>query len=220
MDTQKRCILIGAGDFQSDSTIEYNEQTDTVIAVDGGLLYCGMLKIEPDILIGDFDSVDEDMRKAVTIIELSYPEKVIRLKPEKDDTDMLVAIKWGLAAGFHEFHIYGGLGGRLDHSLANISCLLYLKHHQAEGYLFDKNNVIMVLADEEKSFQSTMEGTLSLFSMEAESIVTIENMKYPLSYYPVKNDFPIGISNEFITGKKANIRVHKGSVVILIDMQP
>ncbi|HKM34128.1 MAG TPA: thiamine diphosphokinase [Lachnospiraceae bacterium] len=219
MDTKKKCFIIGAGDLNIDTIPDYNEQTDTVIAVDGGLLYCGLLSMEPDIIIGDFDSVDEEMAKAILLIEKEYPEKVIRLKPEKDDTDMLVALKWGLARGFLSFHIYGGLGGRLDHSIANIQCLLYLKHQHAEGYLFDCKGMVMVVSKEEKSFQPTMAGYLSLFSLEAESVVSIENMKYPLSSYHVTNDYPIGISNQFIPGKGAVISVVTGTVAIIINWE-
>lgn len=219
MDTKKKCIIIGAGDFNADTIPDYNEQTDTVIAVDGGLLYCGLLSMEPDIIIGDFDSVDEDMAKAVLLIEKEYPEKVIRLKPEKDDTDMLVALKWGLARGFLSFHIYGGLGGRLDHTIANIQCLLYLKHQHAEGYLFESDGIVMIVSDEQKRFQPTMAGYLSLFSLEKESVVSIENMKYPLSSYHVTNDYPIGISNQFIPGKNAVITVSSGAVAIIIKWE-
>lgn len=217
--TPKKCIIIGAGDFNVDSIPDYNEQTDTVIAVDGGLLYCGLLNIEPKIIIGDFDSVDEEMSKAVHLIEQEYPEKVIRLRPEKDDTDMLVALKWGLAKGFSSFYIYGGLGGRLDHTIANIQCLLYLKHQNAEGYLFECDGMIMVASEEQKKFQPTMAGYLSLFSLEHESVVSIENMKYPLSSYHVTNDYPIGISNQFIPGKSAVITVSKGAVAIIVKWE-
>lgn len=219
MDTGKKCIVIAAGDLNIDMIPDYNEQTDTVIAVDGGLLYCGLLNIEPNIIIGDFDSIDEEMTKAVVLIEQKYPEKVIRLKPEKDDTDMLVALKWGLARGFVSFHIYGGLGGRLDHTIANIQCLLYLKNQHAEGFLFESDGIVMVAMDEEKRFQPSMDGYLSLFSLEKKSIVSIDGMKYPLSSYHLTNDYPIGISNQFIPGRNAVISVLSGAVVIMIKWE-
>lgn len=214
---EKKCIVIGAGDFTLDSIPDYNPKTDIVIAVDGGLLYCGLAELEPDVIIGDFDSLDEKTADAVRLIEKKYPEKVLRLKPEKDDTDMLVALKWGLAKGIRTFLIYGGLGGRLDHSLANIQCLLFLKRQGAEGYLFSGDGMALVAQEEEKRFQPTIKGFLSLFSLEKEAIVSIENMKYPLDHYPVTNDYPIGISNEFLPGMGGVITVHSGAVVILLD---
>lgn len=220
MEQKRKCIVIGAGDIAIGEIPDYNEETDTVIAVDGGLMYCGLLQLEPDVIIGDFDSVDEPTGEAIRLIETEYPEKVIRLKPEKDDTDMLVALKWGLAAGFRTFQIYGGLGGRLDHSLANIQCLLYLEHQGATGYLFEGDGMVLVAeANTEpvvKKFQPSMEGYLSLFSLEKESVVSIENMKFPLSCHKVTNDYPIGISNEFLPGESGAITVHSGAVVLMI----
>ena len=217
---KNRCIVIGAGDFTISALSDYNEQTDLIIAVDGGLLYCGLLNLEPDIIIGDFDSVDEELMEAIRIIEEQYPEKILRLKPEKDDTDMLVALKWGLAKGIRSFQIYGGTGGRLDHTLANIQCLLYLKHQHAEGFLFDEDGCILIAeagaTEEVKNFQPSMEGFLSLFSLERKSVVSIKNMKYPLDRYTVTNDYPIGISNEFIPGNGGSVTVHSGAVVILL----
>ena len=212
-----KCFIIGAGDFAVTQLPDYNEETDTLIAVDGGIFYCGLLSIEPDVIIGDFDSVDEEMATAIALIETNYPEKVLRLKPEKDDTDMLVALKWGLAKGFTSFRIYGGLGGRLDHTLANIQCLLYLKNNGADGYLLEADGMIMVSATGDvRHFQPSMEGYLSLFSLEKESVVSIENMKYPLSSYTVTNDFPIGISNEFLPGLGGTVTVHSGAVAMLL----
>ncbi len=216
-DITSRAIVIGAGDLTISVLPDFKEDTDTVIAVDGGLLYCGLLGLEPDVIIGDFDSVDEKLAESIRIIEEQYPEKVLKLKSEKDDTDMLVALKWGLAKGIRSFHIYGGAGGRLDHTIANIQCLLYLKNQGAEGYLFDENGMILVALEETKTFQPSMEGYLSLFSLEKESIVSIENMKYPLSSYKVPNDYPIGISNEFIPEKSGRVTVHSGAVVMILN---
>lgn len=90
-----KCIVIGAGDLTL-GNIAVGEE-DFVIAVDGGLGYCGVLEVEPDLLIGDFDSVSEEEEKAVRLLEQEIPDRVIRLAREKDDTDMLAALKEGLA---------------------------------------------------------------------------------------------------------------------------
>ena len=130
---------------------------------------------------------------------------------------MLAAIKLALDKGFTEFRIYGGTGGRFDHTLANIQCLLYLKHHNATGYLVDGTGMILVLQNEAVHFNKNLEGYLSLFSLGREAKgVTIEGMKYPLSHYTMTNDFPIGISNEFI-GQEATISVEDGELVCMLQ---
>lgn len=213
--SEKCCIVIGAGDLTIGNITRGEE--DLVIAVDGGLSYCSVLGLEPDILIGDFDSVNEKEREAIDILKEQVPDRVIELQPEKDDTDMLAALKLGLEWGFRSFRIYAGTGGRLEHTLANIQCLLYLKNQGAQGYLCDATSMVFVMKDEEVRFQPGMEGYLSLFSLGREAKgVSIRGMKYPLDHYTMKNDFPIGISNEF-TGEHGIITVEDGELVGVIQ---
>ena len=210
-----KCILIGAGDLTvSEITVQ---EGDYVIALDGGIGYCDFLQVEPDLIIGDFDSVTEGELAAIEAIEKAAPDKILRLKPEKDDTDMLYAMKYALAMGYSEFRIYAGTGGRFDHTLANIQCLLYLKNHDACGYLMDGNGMILVIKNEKISFRENMEGYLSLFSLcERSEGVTIQGFKYELENAVITNDFPIGISNEFI-GKQGSISVENGELCCMIS---
>lgn len=210
----KRCIIVAAGDMTV-SEIPAREE-DLVIAVDGGLDYCSLLGVEPDLVLGDFDSVGEDRAGQIAFWEKQCPERVIRLQCEKDDTDTLMAIKVALERGCDHFLIYGATGGRLEHTIANIQSLLYLKHHGAVGYLMDGTGMIFVLEDEEVRFQASMEGYLSLFALGKEAAgVDISGMKYPLSDALITNDFPIGISNEF-TGQEAAVRVRSGQLLGIV----
>ncbi len=208
------CILIGAGDLTV-SQIPVKEG-DLCIAVDGGYEYCSLLEIEPDYVLGDFDSVGESQLEKLEELEAHEDGRIIRLPREKNDTDMLAAIRLGLEKGYRDFRIYGGNGGRLEHTLANIQCLLYLKEQDAVGYMMDGTGMILVAREESISFRENMEGYLSLFSLGDRAVVSIEHMKYPLDKYTVANSFPIGISNEFI-GEKGCITVHEGSVVVVVS---
>ena len=209
------CILIGAGDLTvSEIPIEEN---DLCIAVDGGYEYCKLLEIIPDYILGDFDSIGEKEAENVVGIAETEEDKVIVLPVEKDDTDMLAALKLGLSQGYQSFRIYGGMGGRIEHTIANIQCLLYLKEHDAVGYLMDGTGMILVAKEEEISFQDSMEGYMSLFSMGDKAVVSIEKMKYSLDEHEITNSFPIGISNEFIYGSKGKVTVHQGAVVIIVS---
>ncbi len=210
-----RCIIIGAGDLTV-GEIPMKEE-DLVIAVDGGLSYCSVLALEPDYVIGDFDSITEKEREVVEVLKREIPDRIVELSVEKDDTDMLAALKLGLSLGYRDFRIYAGCGGRFDHTLANIQCLLYLKNHDAVGYLMDGEGMILVLQNESVEFSPDLEGYLSLFSLGKEAKgVHIRGMKYPLTDYTMRNDFPIGISNEFI-GEKSFIGVEDGELVCMIQ---
>lgn len=213
---QKCCYVIGAGDLTV-SEISTGED-DLVIAVDGGIAYCGLLGVQPDLLIGDFDSVSEEEENAIKELEQEMSDRVIRLDPVKDETDMLRALEIGLQKGYTSFRIYGGMGGRLEHTIANIQCLLYLKNQGAEGFLCDGSSMIFVMKNEEVRFRKDMAGYLSLFTLGKEAKgVTIQGMKYPLDRYTIKNDFPIGVSNEFI-GEEGLVRVEDGELVGIIQL--
>ena len=106
---QKICYIIGAGECSR--LLLPLKKEDFVIAVDGGYEYVKDGRV--DLAIGDFDSLHY-------IPECK--EKVV-LQPEKDDTDTLSGIKEGLKRGYRYFYLYGGLGGRVDHSYANVQCL-------------------------------------------------------------------------------------------------
>lgn len=211
----KKCIVIGAGDLTV-GQVSVGEE-DLVIAVDGGINYCSVLEIEPDILLGDFDSVNEAQREAIMQMKEEAPERVVVLKPEKDDTDMLAALRLGMEKGYDYFLIYGGCGGRVEHTIANIQCLLFLKNRGAVGYLMDGSGMMFVMKNEEIKLRENLEGYFSLFCLGKEAKgVTIQGMKYELTDYCMTNDFPIGVSNEFI-GKEATVSVADGELLGIVN---
>ena len=119
------CFIIGAGSFYG-LPVPVRD-TDTVIAADGGWRVCRELSLTPSLLVADFDSLD-------TVPEFGH---ILRLPVEKDDTDMIRAVKEGFARGETEFHLLGGMGGRrTDHTLANMQTLAYIARHGGRGWLY------------------------------------------------------------------------------------
>lgn len=209
------CVVISAGDF-TPVDIKIKED-DYCIAVDGGYLYCKMLGIEPNLIVGDMDSIDESVVQDIETIKAAEPERVIILNPEKDDTDTMAALRIGLEKGFQSFHIYGAMGGRLEHTIANIQALSFLKNQGAKGYVMDANVMMTVIKDETVKFNRNMEGYMSLFSLgERAEGVSIAGMKYLLDKATVTNDYPIGTSNEFI-GEEGQVTVEKGMLLLIIS---
>lgn len=205
------CYLVGAGEFQKEF-FSYKEG-ELLIAVDGGYAPLKELGIKPHIAIGDFDSLKE---RGISREEMEKEGFTIKsLSCEKDETDVFSALSYGLDLGKKEFHIYGGLGGRLDHTIANIQCLNYLKSQGAFGYLYGIKNILTVVEEESLSFQREAEGFFSLFAMdERVKEVTLEGVKYPLSNALLTNEYPVGVSNEFI-GEKAVITIGKGRALLI-----
>ena len=207
------CILIGAGEFNVDP--QRVDKDAYIIAVDGGIDYCRLYSINPDLYLGDYDSLSEAGRTFLFHIRENYPEKVISLPKEKDDTDMLAAIKEGMNRGMLTFQIFGGLGKRLEHTIANIQCLIYLKSKGARGELIDKGIRISVIRNESICFERKKKGYLSCFCMGAEaSGVSIHGMKYKLNDVILTDSYPIGISNEFI-GEESEIEAKEGLLLII-----
>ena len=119
----KRCFIFAAGTFCG-LRERPGDPGDLVIAADAGFRICRKLGITPDLLMGDFDSMEAPKDFA----------HLIRAPVEKDDTDTMLAVKEGLRQGCTDFLLYGGTGGeRLDHTLANFQALLYLRRHGAHS---------------------------------------------------------------------------------------
>ena len=172
----KRCFIFAAGTYYG---LRERPQTgDLVLAADAGYLACRQAGITPDLLLGDFDSMDQP----------ADFDHVRRGPVEKDDTDTMLAVKTGLEQGCGEFYIYGGTGGRrLDHTLANLQTLLYLRRHGARGYLYDNDFVWTAVENETITVEQTVEwGLLSVFCLGAPaSGIDEKGVQYPLPRLPL-----------------------------------
>lgn len=206
MDTPV-CYIFGAGEF-SPCEITLTDE-DLVIAADGGYDHLIRMGLRADIALGDFDSVTSNEIWEDTICEkYTYP-------PEKDDTDMMLAIKLGLTKGFQNFAIYGGLGGRLDHTLANIQALSYLASKGAQAILFHEDYELTVIQNSSFILSKDITGYVTILSLSDKSEnVSIKGLKYELEGATLSNTFPLGVSNE-ATGKKGIISVENGTLLIL-----
>jgi len=196
--------IMGAGEFCGFFTRPLPH--DLVIAADGGYATCQKEGIMPDLVLGDFDSLGAVPEHPNTFI----------VPVEKDDTDMMLAMKKGLSMGHREFHLYGGTGGRLDHTLANLQSLLYLARHGARGWLYDKNARYTVLENGILTLPAQDDGILSVFAMDGKTEgVTITGAKYPLSDGILTPDFPLGVSNHFV-GQAVTVTAQKGALLICV----
>ncbi len=214
-----KCIIVSAGDFVP---VDLNiEEGDYCIACDAGFFYLEKMGILPDLIVGDFDStaeMGEHFLRSIEEIKENDPDRVISLQVHKDDTDTLTAVKIGLEKGFKKFFLYGALGGeRLGHTLANLQTLLFIKNYGATGYIMEDKQMVLVAKDETIKFHKGMTGMLSIFAMgdKAEGVYE-KGLMYSLDDATVTNDFPIGVSNEFIIDEEAVITVRHGTLLILI----
>ncbi|MDO4438077.1 MAG: thiamine diphosphokinase [Eubacteriales bacterium] len=199
------------------------DEEDLVIAADGGLKYLDKLGIIPDIVVGDFDSEDEDDGEALIRKmkeQSNSPDSCekIKLLSVKDRSDSAEAILEGKSRGYKIFYLYGCTGGRLDHTLASIQDIAALSMDGMEGYIFDKNAALTVITDSSISFPAFYRGMVSVFSYTEEcSKVRESGLKYIVAGKKLDNRFPLGLSNEF-TGMEARISVGSGSLLIYFEL--
>ena len=144
------CYIIGAGDWYG-YPLEIEEQ-DYVIAVDGGYNTLQRLGIKPDIIIGDFDSMEGEC----------CGENIVRLNPIKDETDLLYSISYGEDMGYKDFYIFGGTGGkRISHTIANIQAIS--GKTQLHCYLFDREEVLFIIKEKKYILKKNQRGICLYF---------------------------------------------------------
>lgn len=201
---EKTCVIFGAGEVYSPR--KKLGRDALIIAADGGYYKAVEAGYTPDAVIGDFDSGE---------CPSGTQAFVVKLNRDKDDTDMLAAVKLGLRRECKTFVIYGGTGGdRLDHTAANFAVLAYLNAYGARGYLIDKTSVATVITDGKFKLPKDARGTVSVFAFGGEATgVTLKNLAYALDDAELAPDFPIGVSNA-TTNAQGEICVKHGSLLI------
>jgi thiamine pyrophosphokinase len=197
------CYIVAAGAVE-DLALEPSAD-DFVIAADAGYLHLPKLSVVADLVVGDFDSLKH---------KPNHPN-VLEFPCEKDETDVMIAVREGLRRDYRKFLILGGLGGRLDHTLANIQTLSFLASHNACGYLVGGGTAVTVIRNGSIRFDSEKKGTVSVFCCgETASGVYLRGLKYPLTDAVLTSIQPLGVSNEF-TGADSEISVKDGTLAVM-----
>lgn len=180
-------------------------EQDYIIGVDGGFQYLTQENIPADLVIGDFD----------TLQYVPEHSNVVKLPPEKDDTDMRAAIQEGIGKGYEIFRIYCGTGGRIEHTIANLQLLAELAEGGRQGFLFDRECVITAIKNAEMWFPQSAAGYLSVFahSGKAEGVF-LKGVKYKLTDAVLTDTWALGVSNEFM-GEEASVSVRKGTLLVV-----
>ncbi len=202
------CYIVGAGSV--DGVVLRPQAGDYVIAADGGYAHLDRLKLKTDLVLGDFDS----------LAEVPEHPNLVRHPPVKDDTDMMLAVKAGLALGYEAFVLCGGLGGRLDHTLANIQTLAWLSRRGGRAFLAGEGVILTAVTNGTLRFDAGKRGTVSVFcNGDRAGGVTLEGLKYSIADADLTGDFPLGVSNEF-TGRESTVTVRDGTLVVLWNYTP
>ncbi len=202
----KRCVIVGGADINNYEYINAKiKKDDYVIFCDSGLKHLHKLEVTPSLIVGDFDSHENPKLNVETIV----------LPCEKDDTDTVFAVKEAVKRGFDNFILIGVVGARLDHTLGNVSVLLYLDSLSKKGIIID-NYSEMEIVSTECSYIDDAYAFFSLLNITGVAKgVTIKNAKYPLDNARIECEYQYGISNEVIKGERAEVTVSEGKLLLI-----
>lgn len=176
-----------------------------VIGVDHGALICAQQGIRMKAAIGDFDSVTKEEYQQIQ----TMTDRIERLPAHKNETDTEEAVQYALAHGYDDILIYGALGGRLDHELANLYLLM---HRDYPITLLNEHNRIQLLKP--GTYQIQKEYTYLSFLALEDSQISETGVAYPLTKRNLTPSDIFGVSNEIIAAY-ATITVHKGRVLMI-----
>jgi thiamine pyrophosphokinase len=192
------------------------QEDDFIIAADGGANHLMKMDILPEVVIGDLDSVDED-----TLFELTTAEvKIEQFSEDKDETDIELALRYAVELQPSGILIVGALGGRLDHTLANLSILTDPSLAGIDVRLDDGvEEAFFCQASAVKGGQAEVRGrsgdTVSLIPWHRPvEGVTTEGLKWSLSGETLYPDKSRGVSNVLIA-ETASVRIQTGLLLIV-----
>lgn len=203
---KRRCVIIGGAGIRDYQAIwEYLDPDDFNIFCDSGLSHQEALGVKPHLIVGDFDSHEDPHLNVETIV----------LPREKDDTDTVYAVKEAVRRGFDDFLLLGVAGGRLDHTLGNLSILLSLHAQGKRALLVDDWSEMEVVGRE----PAYIDGCFPFFSLLNISGtargITIEDAKYPLRDAEIPCTYQYGVSNEVLPGRRARVSVGEGELLLI-----
>lgn len=202
------CYIVGAGSlYEGDLPFE-KQENDLLIAADGGYEHMKKAGMMPDLLIGDFDSMEKPNVSCETIT----------LPVEKDDTDIVFAVKEGFRRGYTHFVIFGGLGGkRISHTIANMQLLEYIATLGGTAVLKGgTTSLFLLIQGQSHVFEQETGKELSLFSITPTASVTLQGVKYPVTRVTLERCFPLGVSNRVLEPTAA-LTVHSGTILVVIE---
>lgn len=217
MENKKSALLISGGHIDIEYTKKYisTRSYDIVIAVDGGLKSAMKLDVMPDYIVGDFDTIEEDiLKKYMQVDGIS----IIRLNPEKDLTDTQSAIEKAIELSTDYIEIIGGTGTRLDHTIANIHTLQMMEGRCREAVITNENNRIRIIYDKYVIKKGEQFGKYVSFLPLTDVVekITLKGFKYPLKDFDftIKGTLGLGVSNEIID-EEAEVSLKSGRLIMI-----
>ena len=205
-----KSISIVAGGALVPSLLPHIRAAEVVIGVDRGALWLIKHGITPDVSIGDFDSVTLKEKKRIHDASFVYVE----YRPEKDATDLELAVDHAITLKPEHVFLFGALGRRFDHALGAIHMVLRLESHNIYGVIVDNFSKINIVRHQQKLRHDDSYPYISVLPVFSSVMITLKGFAYDLSRKVLRQGTSLGISNR-ISGKSAIIDVHRGLALVI-----
>lgn len=207
----KKCVIVASGNIENMNLHKkILEEADLIICADGGLKYLNEISIDPDIILGDFDSVDENLI-------LKYRKKDIPIfdfPARKDATDSELAIDYAIKSQPKEVVMIGVLGSRLDHTLANMHMLKKFDKHNIKAMIVNNKNEIHFV-NKSIRINGKVGDLISIIPITSQvSGVNTSGLEYPLVNETLLFEASRGLSNVFLS-EEAVIEIYDGEFFLI-----
>jgi thiamine pyrophosphokinase len=204
--------IIAHGDYKGIERFQsvLKEKGSFIIGANGGAAVALELGVLPQVVIGDGDSLDPQIRRHLEAMKVEF----IDYPPEKDKTDTQLALEYCIAHGAKKVTIIGAIGGRLDHSLANVFLLVLAKGHGINARIIDGAGELFLLKAESITLEGQPGDYLSLIPLTGKVTgVSGEGLKYPLYQETLYSGQTRSISNELLLSQ-IKIEVKEGMLLL------
>lgn len=209
-----KAVIVANGRWQRPAALDLLlAEARLIIAADGGAAHCERIGVTPGVVVGDFDSLDPDLLARCQRAGC----EILRHPPQKDATDLELALDIALARKAKAVTILGALGGRWDMSLANILLAAQHKYREIEVVLVEGRCRMQVLHPGKPHVVSSLNGKLlSLLAVGGDAAgVTLSGFRYPLNGQGLVVGSSLGVSNE-LAGAEAAIR-HESGILLCVQ---
>ncbi|QCT07931.1 thiamine diphosphokinase [Ruminococcus bovis] len=206
-EKKMRCVIIsGSPDTNVEEIKSLCTNDDFIVCADSGYSFAKKAGLTPNLIIGDFDSLKE---------ELPQNTEVVKLNTHKDDTDTEHCVMECIRRGYKDFLLLGSIGGRTDHTFANIATLAFLSEYNYNGIARNNGEEIRILKEGSYEMNNKKGLIFSVFPYGCESVnVTYKGAEYMLNNKTLTYNVSRGISNVFVDDE-AEITINRGRAILL-----
>lgn len=209
----KACVVLNGEikDYKYIKSILLKNSYDFIICADGGARHLHYINETPDYIVGDLDSLD------FNIVDF-YRKKNVEFKKfpsRKNETDTELCIVLAKDLNATQIHLIGALGGRIDHTIANINLMYYIKQLNINPIIKTSKEDMYIVQNETSKISGKRGDIISVIPIKDDAIgVTLEKLEYPLKNFNMKFGTPIGISN-VMEEDECIITVKKGDLLVI-----